>query len=158
VSAPRQRHGLRRRATCSRRRRLRSPRPLGLLVVLTIGIQLLLSCLRGQVICLDAAPSATGGVSATVLLALYEQEDQIDRGVHRHDDLPLHLHCPEDEFLAGWGSEPTDRPVDHALDHGAALPGSPCTVALRPSRPPRSFQWRPPPELERSLRSTRLLI
>ncbi len=129
-----------------------------LLVALLIGSQLLLTFFRGQDLPLEAVTNATVRGTAVEFFALHEHDELHERGLHQHDGLPIHLHVPEDDFNRRW----TGKSFDHGIDQTAAIgwhaPAPHPSPVLTLPRPPRGIASAPPREVDRSIRSFRLLI
>ncbi len=74
-----------------------------LLLVLQVG----LACVRGQAIVVDACANVRQQASERGALVLSDELEDWSRGSHRHDDLPLHVHMPEDGAVRGRVQAPT---------------------------------------------------
>lgn len=73
------------------------PRPARvILVLLLLVLQVILAGVRGQALVVDACADARKDAAARGALALPDEFEDWSRGSHRHDDLPLHVHVPED--------------------------------------------------------------
>lgn len=96
------------------------------ILLLVTAIQFWVGVYRGQALPIGGigAPSCAGVARS---LALHEHEDTKAHGSHSHDELPLHLHVPEEESSSRAGRR-LAAPV--VLD---ALPAAQNWPSIRPS-------------------------
>lgn len=76
------------------------------LVLLLLVLQVALAGVRGQALVVDACATVRQEASARSALALSDELEDWSRGSHRHDDLPLHIHVPEDAAVRARAQPP----------------------------------------------------
>lgn len=59
-------------------------------------LQVALAGVRGQALVVDACIDTRRSAAERGALAISDEFEDWSRGSHRHDDLPLHVHVPED--------------------------------------------------------------
>lgn len=127
------------------------------MVALLLAIQLALSCLRGHDLMLGSAHPSTDPASIAEIIALHEHDELDERGIHQHDDLPPHLHVPEDDFLRRGAGKSIDLAMDLAPALASGVVPPPSTIDPGGPSPHLVASAHPQP-IDRSLRALRLRI
>jgi hypothetical protein len=135
-------------------------RPLRTFLVLAlVACQLCLGSLRGQAVLLETPLSEDCPRNRLRDLALHVHLDVKAHGAHSHDDVPLHMHVPEDE-VCRTGARKLVRP---APGHDITPPTEvasvlPVSAAMHPSAAAHALRRSEglPLAIDRALRAIRL--
>lgn len=131
------------------------------MVLVLVALQLWIGTYRGQAMLLCDGEFRSADAAALCLeLALHEHRDIRAHGSHHHDDLPPHLHVPEDE-----ASSRSARGLVHLPRQEVVLPwhahvaaGATSGAGLSPAPDGPAAPASRPAEATRALRTIRLRI
>jgi hypothetical protein len=102
-------------------------------------LQVALAGVRGQALVVDACAEVRESAAARSAMALSDEFEDWSRGSHRHDDLPLHLHVPEDGTVRARSHAPLDAPAQPFPPTAFALVSTHDGLSLRSACGARSL-------------------